>query len=253
MPDAPLSRPEPSSRAAPATAAATKSTSVFEAGVVQRMVCAALCYAVTIAPITVGGPTPIFARIVSVLALVAGAAGPMLVPYRLRLGRHVGISAFVGLATLSWILAPLSIDVARVDVIRATLGAFAWAAFALSWGEPWKLLPDSDADGAAGALRARATLPPLAVPIAALGVIGALTLVVLAWQVADPSRALASHAAAGLFGVLLVTTASTVAVSRGKSRREERKGLSSHALRALILLAFTGVAGAVVLMIKSAG
>ncbi len=148
-----------------------------EPGVIQRIVCAVFAWAVTIAPYVLGRTGSWAGRLVAVVALAAGVAGPLLVPGRRRIGRHVGITGFLGLSPLVWLLSGKAIAIQRLDPILATIGALAWGVFAFSWGEPWRTRDEAQqTDELGGMLRARAQLPPLAVPIAAIGVLAGLGL-----------------------------------------------------------------------------
>ena len=158
----------------------------------------------------------------------------------------------MALTTLVWALTPAALDVARLDFVRATVGAVAWAVFALSWGEPWRLREEPGQDDVGGALRARAELPPFAVPLAALGVIAAVALLGIAWQVRDGSRALLAHAVAVGGSVALVSAAAEIAVGRGKARRISAQAtVPRSAARALLALAVFALLGAVGLVLRS--
>jgi hypothetical protein len=122
-------------------------------------------------------------------------------------------------------------------------------AYAFSWGEPWKFRPDVKADDMSGALRARAELPPVAVPIATLGVVGAAALLVLAFRVRDSSRALLAQVVAIGLGVALVTVAADLAILRGK-KRASTTDLPRSAVRSLLLLAGFALLGAVLLVLR---
>lgn len=240
-----------SASAAPPRAADKSPAALFrEPGVAQRVACAAFAWAVTVAPFVIGPTRTWAARFVAAICLAAGVVGPLLVPARRKIGRHVGISAFVALATGAWLLSPQALAIERLDPILASIGAVAWGVYAFSWGEPWRLAEEGQTDELGGTLRARTQLPPLAVPIASLGVVGALALLILAWQIKDPSRALFGHAAAIGVGVALVSSAALVAISRGKTR------VPSHAVprsakRAIVVLVVAAVLGGVFIMLRT--
>jgi hypothetical protein len=223
-----------------------------EPGVVQRIACAAFAWAVTVAPAVVvrSGTWP--ARIVAVFAFLAGVAGPVLAARNKRVGRHLGISAFLALTTGVWLLSPRAIGIEHVDPVLSTIGAVAWGVFAFSWGEPWRMRDDADAAEPGALLRARAELPVLSVPIAALGVISALVLLLLAFRVRDPSRALPAQAAGIGLGVALVTAAANLAVNRGKARATLPTA-SKSATRAVLMLVVVAFLGGVALILRSRG
>ncbi len=220
-----------------------------EPGVLQRMVCALFAWAVTVAPFAFSRAGGWAARGVAVVALLAGVLGPLLVPSRRRVGRHVGISAFLALTASSWLLLSPSLDVARVDLVLAVTGSVAWMVFAFSWGEPWRFRPNAETEDLGASLRARAQLPSLAVPIAGVGVLCAAALVVLAFQVRDSSRALLAQVCAVGLGAAMVTVAGNIAVGRGKSRAPSVE-LPKSAVRALLMLAGAALLGAALLILR---
>lgn len=236
----------PLERATPPRAPASL---IREPGVAQRIACAAFAWSVTVAPFVLGRTGSWLGRFVAALALAAGVLGPLLVPTRRRLGRHLGISVYLALTTLVWLLSPAAIDASRLDPILAIIGAVAWSVFAFSWGEPWRLRGEGEIDELGGSLRARTELPPYAVPIAALGVLSSLALLVLAWRVRDPSRGLLAQAAGIGIGVALVSGAAEVAINRGRTRQ-------AHAVvpragrRAMIVLVVAAVLGGVLLVLR---
>jgi hypothetical protein len=217
-----------------------------EPGVVQRIVCGVFAWGVTVFPFAFGRGGRAAAMLLAVAAL---AAAPLVFPKRRRLGRHVGISTFLGLVVATWLLVPGGLDVSRIDLVLAVTGSVSWMAYAFSWGEPWKFRPDVKADDMSGALRARAELPPVAVPIATLGVVGAAALLVLAFRVRDSSRALLAQVVAIGLGVALVTVAADLAILRGK-KRASTTDLPRSAVRSLLLLAGFALLGAVLLVLR---
>lgn len=238
---------------APEAANKTPIGLVREPGVIQRVVCAVFAWAVTVAPYVLGRTGSWAGRLVAVLALATGVAGPLLVPTKRRIGRHVGITAFLASTTLVWLLCGRAISIQRLDPILATIGALAWGVFAFSWGEPWSTRDEpQQTDELGGMLRARAQLPPLAVPIAAIGVLAGLGLMSLAWRVRDPSRALLAQAAGVGLGVALVSAAAHIAISRGKSRSAQST-VPRTARRAILVLVLAAVLGGGFLILRTAG
>lgn len=220
-----------------------------EPGVLQRIICAVFAWAVTILPVAASRVGSWPARAVALFALAAGVVGPLMVPTRRRIGRHVGISLFVGSAALVWLLSPAAVDVSRIDLVLAITGAVAWMVFAFAWGEPWRFRPEAQTDELASSLRARAELPPLAVPIAALGVVCAAGLLFLGFRVRDSSRALLAQVVAIGLGVAMVTVAASIATGRGKQRAPQ-SDLPKPAVRALLVLAVAALAGAAILVLR---
>src|SRR5688572_9455874 len=127
---------------------------------VQTLLSGIVAWATTVAPAALGRDAPGAARFFAVLALLAGITGQLMVGARKRIGRHVGLTAYLALATLSWLLAGSSLQPTRLDPTRAAIGAVAWGVFALSWSDPWRFKRRDAADPNAPALQARAALPP---------------------------------------------------------------------------------------------
>jgi hypothetical protein len=224
-----------------------------EPGVLQRVVCGGFAWAVTVAPAAFSRGASNAAGVVAVLALVAAVVGPALVPSRRWWGRHLGITVFLALATGTWLLSPQAIAIERLDLVRAGIGAVGWAVYALSWGEPWRLREAPTAQEDIGTtLRARAQLPPLAVPLAAMGVAGAFLVMTIGWRVREPSRALLAQALSIGLAVALVTAAAEIAVSRGKARFEtSRSAVPKSAGRSILVLVVFALLGGAVLVLRS--
>jgi len=218
---------------------------------VQRVVCAAFAWAVTIAPAAFSRAGGWGERSLAVACLGVGVAGPILMPTRKKIGRQLGISAFLALATVVWLLTPSALDPSRLDTVRAGIGAIAWGVYAFSWGEPWRFRTEAPQDDAGGVLRARSTLPPGAVPVTAAGVLAGLALIVVAWSVRDPSRALLAQAAGVGLAVAVVSASATVAIARAKARRAPVTSLPREALRAVIALLVVAMAGAALLVLRT--
>ncbi len=218
------------------------------------MLAAFVAWSVTVAPAAFAKSAPGggVAVALALFALLAGVGGPLLLAARPRLSRHIGITLFLALAVLTWLIASPAVQPSRLDPLRAAIGAVAWGVFALSWNERWtfKAVEARDLDPQAPALLARATLPGFAVPIAGVGVVGALAYIALAWRVRDADRALMAQAVALICAVALVTSAATVAIARGKRRVGGSGRLTPQALRSLILLVAAAVAGALVIALR---
>ncbi len=215
------------------------------------LVASMIAWAITVAPVGFGRGAPILAGLLAVLALGAGLGGALLLARRPQLARHLGISAFLGLATLTWLANPGAVHPLRLDPVRGAFGAVAWGVFALAWSERWgpraRIVP---ADPDAPSLQARSALAPAAQPIAALGVLASLGYLVSAFRVRDPDRALVAQALALACSVAVVTAASTVATARGKSRNPAGRRLTAPVIRALLFLVTFAIAGAVVTILR---
>jgi hypothetical protein len=222
-----------------------------ENGPPPTLLAAVVAWAITLAPAALARSSPRSALFFAVAAVLAGVTGPLLLPVHPRLGRHVGISLFLGLATLTWLLTSPTLQPARLDPMRAAIGAVAWGVFALSWNERWKSKMQPEIDAQAPALQARSTLPRLAVPIAGIGVLAGLGYLIIAWRVREVDRALFAHALALGCAVAVITSAATVAVARGRaSSSSSSRRLTAQALRPLILLVALAVGGAVLIVLR---
>lgn len=221
-----------------------------ENGPPPTILAAVVAWAITLAPAALARSSPRSAVFFAVAAVLAGVTGPLLLPVHPRLGRHIGISLFLGLATLTWLLASPTIQPARLDPMRAAIGAVAWGVFALSWNERWKSKMQPEIDPQAPALQARSTLPRLAVPIAGVGILAGLGYLIIAWRVRELDRALFAHALALACAVAVITSAATVAVARGRISSSSSRRLTAQALRPLILLVALAVGGAVLIVLR---
>lgn len=207
-----------------------------------------IAWAMTVAPAAFRGPW-LLARATAALALAAGLLGPILAKRRRDVGRHLGISACLALCVVTWLLAAPALHPARLDPIRAALGAVAWGVFALSWSDPWAPRSRPASDAHASSLQARAGLPALALPIASTGVAASLALLVLAWRVRDPERALLAQAVALACAIAVIGASAVVATARGK-RTDAPSCLTPAAIRPLVLLVTVAIAGAVVIALR---
>lgn len=220
-----------------------------EVRTLQAMLAALLAWAITVAPAAFSRGSPAEAQIAAALALPCGLAAPPLAITKRRLGRHLGISAFLALVTLTWLLASPAIQPLRLDPIRAGIGAVAWGVFALSWRDRWPSGEPQEPEPDAPALQARSHLPPLATIIAAAGALSALALLFLVWRVREADRALLAQAVAVACAIAVVSAAAEVAIARGRRSAAPRR-FTPHAVRSLLLLVAFAVAGAVIMAIR---
>ena len=221
-----------------------------ERHVIRSLLAAIAAWATTIAPAAFARGSPPIASLLATAALFVALAGPIVAYQRRRLGRHLGISVFLALATATWLVASTALQPSRLDPTRAAIGALAWAAFALTWSDPWKFRRPTATDIGAPALQGRATLPPYAVPIAGIGVAAGFVCLALAWRIRDGGRALLGQSTALACALALITVSATVAIARGKRQLGGQRRMTGAVIRPLILLATFAIAGAVVLMIR---
>lgn len=216
----------------------------------QTLIAALVAWSATVAPAVLSRSSPRSAFLVAMLALVAGLAGPMMRSSRPNVARHVGITSFFVLVTLAWLLASSAIEPLRLDPLRASIGAVAWGAFALSWREPWETeAPEVEArDPNASLLQARAALPRGAVTIMVLGIVAGVSFLILAWSVRDTDRALVAQALSVACAVAIISVAGATAVDRGKRSARSSRRMTPVAGRSLLLL-FTFVAAGIAVVV----
>ncbi|WP_437817967.1 hypothetical protein [Sorangium sp. So ce1078] len=205
---------------------------------------------ITVAPAGFGRGAPVSASVAATLAFLCGIAAPLLAASHRRAARHLGISVFLALVTLTWLLASPSLQPSRLDPVRAAIGGIAWGIFALSWRDRWDVRRQPEPDPDAPLLQARAHLPPLATVVVAFGALVSLAILVLAWRVRDPERALLAQAVAVACAVALITAAAGVAVARGRRSTAGARRLTHRAVRQLLVLIVFAVLGAVVMMLR---
>jgi hypothetical protein len=228
----------------------------------QGLVAALIAWSITVAPAAFGRGVPIAARAVAVLALAAGLAGPCVaasVPRPLRLGkrlgprsigRALGISGFLALSTVAWLLSSAALQPSRLDPIRAGIGAVSWAVFALAWSDRWSLGAPPVIDERAPSLPARAALPRGALAVSAVAVVAGLAYTVLAWRVRDADRSALSHVVATGCAVWLLGAAGAVATGRGKPPSRLPRRVGAAGLRSVLVLTAVVIGGAVVLALR---
>ncbi len=215
----------------------------------QRVIPGGYAWVATVATPAAGRDATALARTLGLAALVALLAGPFIAMERPRAGSAVGVGVFLALCVGAWLaLGPL-LAVGQLDPVRAALGGIGWACFALAWGNPRRsdLVPEDDPRAIAGdALTPRGTLPWGAGAVLAIGIVGALVPVAVAWRVDRTGHALLAHAAALLCALFVLRTATNVALDRGGGEAlpspEGRVHAARHALGAAsLLLAIGGV------------
>ncbi|MBM4377118.1 MAG: hypothetical protein FJ095_18710 [Deltaproteobacteria bacterium] len=145
--------------------------------------------------------------------------GTLLLARRPKLGRALGIGAFVALACLSWGLASEAGVLAAVDPVRGLFGVVAWALYAAAWSHPWSV-PDHSLsaapEGEARGLSPRRPAPRAALAMGALGGLAALTCLAVSYLIEDRTRALVGRATAIVASILLISHAAALAVVGGR-------------------------------------
>ena len=218
----------------------------------QTMIATVIAWSVTVAPAAFARGAAPAAAPLAVLALVAGLTGPLFLGERRRIGRHLGITAFLALCVGAWLFSLHALSPLRLSPFRAATGSVAWAIFALSWREVWPRPPEAREDEAqANALPARASLPFLAVPIVTVAIGGALLLVLVGFRTREVERGLVAQALAIACGVALVTAAASIATSLGRGSSGSGRRFTAIAVRSLVLLVAVAVGGALYIMLRT--
>ena len=198
----------------------------------------------TVAMPSVQHSAPALSRVTAFIALVALVAAPLFVAERPRLGRALGVYAFVGFALLTWVQLGAGLLQNRGDPLLSALGAVGFMLYALGWGSLRRrgLVPEDGPNVIAGTPLQPRSRPPAVVPVVfGLIIASALVPTFLAFRVADAERGLFAHAASVLTAILTITVGSRVVLALG-----QRRALSAPADRlnaaavplALLALAF---------------
>lgn len=215
-----------------------------EGNVPRASVAALVAWAITVAPASLARSSPRHAFIAALAALLAGVGGPLLLAQKPRLARLIGISGYLFLCTVTWFFASAVLQANRIDPLRAFIGVIAWGVYALSWNDRWPALPKEDPEPFAAVLQARQTLPSLAVPLTAVGIVSGIALMFVAFRARETDRALLSHTLALACAMALISASATVAIARDKRSSEGSRKFPSQATRPLLLLLLSLAAGA---------
>jgi hypothetical protein len=164
---------------------------------------------------------PFSARLFAVVAVGTLVGGVFLESERPKLGRALGIYAFVGCSLLAWCFTGPAIEVGNVDPIRSALGMLGWVIYAFGWGRSrGSRVPEDSPNVLEGApLAPRARLSRAGAPVVAIAIVAALSLEGLAFRVERSEPALFAHAAATACALLLLGAGSKIALGLG-GRRE---------------------------------
>lgn len=175
----------------------------------------------TVALPSVHPSAPALSRVTAFIALVALVAAPLFVTARPRLGRALGVYAFIGCSLLTWVLLGASLLQNRGDPLLSALGAVAFMLYALGWGSLRRrgLVPEDGPNVIAGTPLQPRSRPPAIVPVVfGLIIASALVPTFLAFRVADTERGLFAHAVAVLSAVVTITVGARVALGLGQRR-----------------------------------
>lgn len=231
-------------------------------------------WAITVAPAAWTKGTPLVAKIVSlvgVIALVtapfvelAGSAAPppagtLSAPRsRFRLAflrdwtgptwaRIWSVWGLVLSSAIVWALAPSALSSVRLDGVRGALGVIGWALFAFaSAGPSLHADPEADARIALGtALRPRSELPRGDGAYIVFGVLAALAIQTVGWGIVAPERAVLVRLVTVACGVALLGGSAAIGLARHTTRVPASRRLRlRRVLPWLVLLVLLGAAGA---------
>lgn len=219
---------------------------------VQTMIAAVLAWSITVAPAAFARGSSGSARAAAALALLFGLVGPLFLSERRRVGRHLGITAFLAFCVIAWLSSLHALHPVRLSPFRAATGSVAWAIFALSWREVWPRPFEAREEAQAPPLPPRASLPRVSIPILTAAVLAALFFVLAAFRTREAERGLVAQAVAVACGIAAVTSAATIATSVGKDRRGlAGRRFTALVIRALVLLVVTAVAGALYILLRT--
>nr|PZN24859.1 MAG: hypothetical protein DIU78_11370 [Pseudomonadota bacterium] len=198
-------------------------------------------WATTVASPAFAREASTFSRVAAVAALLALGAGVFWPTRAPRLGRVLGIHAFVGLSLATWAsVLHDGVDLAAEPLVAA-FGALGWMIYAFGWGELRGPLtvPEDDPHVIPGApLASRGTLGRRATIAFWLGLAGALSFVVLAFRVTRPTHAILAHAVALAAGLWVLGAATRVALERAprpSGPSADRIAAGSGTLSALLI------------------
>jgi hypothetical protein len=180
---------------------------------------AAVAWVLTVAVVAARPQARASERLLAALALLTGLLAPVVARHRPRLGRHLGLTAFVTLCLGAWLLASLRGGLPAMPGPRAWLGAVAWGLVALVWGEP-PARPAASGRSVPPVARVRleprrpASLPALLLSL--LGTGAAAMCLVLAWLPGPSPRAVLTQTIAVAAALGLIGAASTLALLAGR-------------------------------------
>jgi hypothetical protein len=203
-----------------------------------------LAWLTTVAPVVIAPATRLASRSAGLMSLAALLFAAVIRRSRPLLARRVGIGLFVLSSAACWSLAPEAL--AEVGRAAGFVGAAAWAAFAVSWPEPWSL-PEPDMSSApeaeARGLVPRRRMSPFAIVAVLVAALASLACMWLAWS----ARHDGSRASAEVLVQVLAVTASvallTVAARVATQSTERQPVANQRPLRETVMwLLATGLA-----------
>lgn len=187
----------------------------------------------------------------SILALASLLIGAIVVKRHPRLGYSLGIWGFLIASLITWLLNPFFLQVDRLDPWRAGAGTIGWLLYALGWGTPWRIGNHPEDNPRA---KVHPKLDPRSPPrhrtifAVAIGTLGALTCLLLAWRNNEPERAILLHGAAVACAVGIINASAAIGLAQGQPRTflppKQRITTVFPWLMAVIALTIIGIAWA---------
>lgn len=210
----------------------------------------------TVAAPTFGSASTIWPQVTALLAPVGLVGGVLLTQRSIHWGRRLTLLGFLGLSAATWLLLGDSLDVERLEPVRAALGGVGWVAFAFSWGvvREQGAVPENDPRVIrAKPLRPKRSMPTSIYAVLAVSLLGAAVPWFTAWRSVRPEHGLFAHATALLCAVAVIAAGTYVASSKDQKRvmRRPIERLNS-ASASLALLIVLGMLGLVVWAIRGA-
>jgi hypothetical protein len=172
------------------------------------------------------------ARLFAVIAVGALVIGVFLEIEYPKVGRWLGIYAFVGSCLFAWTLSGPAVAVGTLDPVRSALGVLGWVIYAFGWGRSrGSRVPEDSPNVVAGApLAPRARLSPASAPVVGIAIVAALGLEALAFRVDRSEPALLAHAAATAAALLVLGVGSRVALGLGVRREPASASIRLNAM-----------------------
>ncbi len=218
----------------------------------QSAFAGAYAWGVTVAPAAWSRGTPLIAKALALVTLLALAAGFAESRFGER-ARRVGLWVFVFGCAGVWSAVPGSLAVLRVDVLRGLAGMLGWALFALTSAAPARSAPENGADPTRP-LPPRQSLSRGDGVYLAAGAVVAAAIQAVGWRVPSIERALLVRFVVIGSGLAILTTSADLATARHMRRGElsPRRRLQS-ATPALVGLAVLVLVGALFALRGSLG
>jgi len=242
-------------------------------------------WAITVAPAAWQRGSPLFAKLASIIGLIALTTAPLVEnagvaqnerkreefaapPSLRRPDRPRGVAVvttwtgptwariwsvwgFVLSSAIVWALVPGALSSARVDAIRGALGMVGWALFAFASAGP-ALRPDPDAEGrivAGTPLKPRSELPRGDGVYVIAGVALALAMQVVGWGINVPERAVLVRLVTIVCGVAVLGATTSIALARHAARVPASRALRFRRSLPWVVLLVLALGSGVVLTV----